>query len=142
MKVWLLLLALTYLSSCLQCQAFILRLTHLFNTNKTACKIIIDLVSTEIAPYALSSGKLADDLGFPGICVKNSEHSYFTVEIKAPGVENQYTVYLGMCFSSKCSEEQMANNGGIDLITKQPSSILYSISQFLIIKQQYSINRS
>jgi hypothetical protein len=36
----------------------------------------------------LSSGKLADDLGFPGICVKNSGNSYFTVEINAPGVEN------------------------------------------------------
>jgi hypothetical protein len=33
---------------------------------------MINIVSTEIAPYALSSGKLADDLGFPGICGKNS----------------------------------------------------------------------
>lgn len=79
-------------------------------------------------------------MGFPNTCVKNSNNSYFTAEVDAYGEENEYTVYLGICFTSKCNIEEMNQYGGRLLLKKESSSIRFSIFLSSIIQLSHSIN--
>lgn len=84
----------------------------LYNTNKPECKWFDIKVNKEIAPYALNSGKLVDDLGFPKTCLNSPSRAYFTGKLDAEGTESEYTVYLGICFTSKCNTQEMNDYGG------------------------------
>ena len=92
--------------------------------------------------YTTSSGKLVDDLGLPNTCVKNPARAYFTAEINAAGVENEYRAYLGVCFSSKCDEKDMNQNGGTYPLIKPSLSILFLTFRSSITPLSPSINQT
>ena len=79
-------------------------------------------------------------MGFPNTCVKNPNNSYFTAEVDAYGEENEYTAYLGICFTSKCNTDEMNQYGGRLLLKKESSSIRFSIFLSSIIQLSHSIN--
>jgi len=69
-----------------------------------------------MAPYALLSGKMLDDMGFPYSCLKNPSNNYFTVKlgITEDIEDNNYalTMYYGLCFTAQCDAVGLTNGGG------------------------------
>ena len=72
----------------------------------------ISSVYEEITPYAILSGKNVDDLGYPSFCERNSSNLYTTAEATiTTNSSSTYDVYLGVCFSNKCSVQQLNEYG-------------------------------
>jgi hypothetical protein len=69
------------------------------------------VVAAEVTPYLLLSGKNIDDLGYPEYCERNPKNRYSVVEgtVGVPS-GSEYYMYLGFCFSSNCSTEELNNN--------------------------------
>lgn len=70
------------------------------------------LVLQEVHGYVLYSGKMMEDLGLPESCNKHANYKYFTGVVKATDDEVEYRAYMGVCFSSKCSAEDIDRNSG------------------------------
>ena len=66
----------------------------------------------------LYSGKMADDLGLPESCNKQPNYRYFTGELLGTSETVKYRGYLGVCFSERCTVEDMDQNAGNKFITQ------------------------
>ena len=107
MKIILILILITITTSLDACELHIAELMRLFATNKTKCIPSVTLVLQEVHGYVLYSGKMVDDLGLPYTCLKYPNYSYFTGEVAGIQDDVKYRAYLGVCFSSKCTVEDI-----------------------------------
>lgn len=57
----------------------------------------------EMAPYAVWSGKMLDDMGFPISCLKDSSNAFWEVEVGVASEWGALTMYYGLCFTAVCN---------------------------------------
>ncbi len=71
-----------------KCTQFLKTLEYNYKHNKTQCIFNLNLVNSTIFPYLVDSGKIIDDMGFPGQCQKNKQNLYSTVRMKVNANNN------------------------------------------------------
>ena len=76
-----------------------------------------------MAPFAVWSGKMLDDMGFPISCLKNPSNAFWEVEVGVTSDEwPSLTMYYGLCFTAICNAENLNQNAGAPLPTQAFSS--------------------
>lgn len=55
---------------------------------------------------------MVNDLGLPDACHKYPNYRYFTGEVHGQGEEFEHRGYLGLCFSSECTTNDMNEHAG------------------------------
>lgn len=80
-----------------------------------------------MTPYLILSGKSLDDLGFPGSCIKDqNSYSYSTIEVSIKtNTTGVHSGFLGFCFTSMCSVEDLNNYGGTVLLIYRFYCLIY-----------------